>query len=287
MSSEPSQTAAQVPERTRRHSLDEMSVVVPVRNAEDLLDGCLSAVERQGVHEVIVVDGMSTDSTLDIARRYGTTILSDEGKGLPAARTLGAQHATTRWVALVDADVVLPDGALEDLLAEFLQGGYVALQAGLLSTSGPGYWGQALVAHHRSGRSRSWFGVVATIFERSQLLEFGFDPEFLSGEDIELRWRLQRAGARTGVSQTTVVEHRFAGDDFSFARDQFLADGRGLARMVRQGGRGAFLLLGLPLAACVRGMALSVAQRRPQLIPYYLCYMGYNYVGMLPELRGR
>src|SRR5206468_23909 len=137
---------------------------------------------------------------------------------------------------------------LASLLDEFESGGYTALQAGLHSVGGPGYWGRALAWHHRTGRSRNWFGVVATIFERQTLLDHGFDARFLSGEDIDLRWRLRRAGAKIGVSKRTVVEHRFD-DTFAFALGQWLADGRGLARMVDGHGRRGKLLLGLPLAA--------------------------------------
>jgi glycosyltransferase involved in cell wall biosynthesis len=262
----------------------DVSVVIPVRNAERLLEACLASITRNEPREIIVVDGMSTDGTLDIARRYGAKILSDEGGGLPAARLLGAEVAASERVALVDADVVMPDGGLAALVEEFEQGGFTALQAGQLSVSGPAYWGQALVNHHRTGRSKNWFGLVATLFDRKALLEHGFDARFLSGEDIELRWRLQRAGARIGVSERTIVEHRFEDDSYDFAKGQWLADGHGLGRMVvKHGARGA-PLLGLPLAAAVRGIGLSLLRRQPKWIRYYSYYMVFNYVGMVAEL---
>jgi glycosyltransferase involved in cell wall biosynthesis len=262
-----------------------VSVVVPVRNAERLVDDCLASVARSRPRELIVVDGNSTDGTREIARRYTQRLFSDEGRGLPVARLLGARAASSPLVVLVDADVVLPEGALGALLEEFTEGGYLALQAGLSSTSGPGYWGQALAEHHRTGRSRDWFGLVATIFDRDALLRHGFDERFLSGEDIELRWRLERAGAKVGVSRRTVVLHRFAGDSFAFARGQFLADGHGLGRMVgKHGWRGGWLLA-LPLAAGLRGIALSLARGRPRWIPYYAAYSLYNYAGMLGAFR--
>jgi glycosyltransferase involved in cell wall biosynthesis len=265
----------------------DLSVVVPVRNAERLIDECLTSIVRSGAREIIVVDGMSTDGTLEIAKRYPVRVLSDDGRGLPVARLVGVQAAKSRFVALIDADVVLPDGALEQLFEEFSEDGYAALQAGLHSVSGPGYWGQALAHHHRSGRSKDWFGVVATIFERDALLEHGFDERFLSGEDIELRWRLEREGARVGVSSRTVVTHRFAEDTFEFAKGQWLADGRGLGRMVRKHGLRAAWLFGLPLAATVRGILLSLARLQPRWIPYYLAYMVFNYVGMVGGVGAR
>lgn len=276
-------------ERDARRSspgLDDLTVVVPVRNAEGLIDECLASVVAAGPHEVILVDGLSTDRTLEIAARYPVRVLSDEGRGLPAARLIGADAARTRWVVLVDADVVLPEGALDRLFQEFLDGGYTALQAGLESTGGPGYWGAALAHHHRTGRSKDWFGLVATIFARETLLEHGFDQRFVSGEDIELRWRLEAAGGRLGVSKTTVVTHRFAADTFAFARDQFRMDGRGLGRMVRKHrARGAWLLA-LPALAAVRGTALSLVRLEPRWIPYYACFAVYNYLAMARELPG-
>lgn len=263
--------------------LPTLSVVVPVRDAEAIVEECLLSVVRQGPAAIILVDGRSTDGTVEIARRFVDVIVSDEGRGLPAARSIGARTATTPLVALVDADVILQDGSLAALLAEFERDGYMALQAGLLSESGPGYWGQALAEHHRTGRSRYWFGLVATIFEREALLQYGFDASFGSGEDIELRWRLAHAGAKAGVSRQVIVRHRF-GDTFAFARGQFRADGHGLALMVRKHGwRGARLLL-LPAAAGARGVLLSLLRRQPRWIPYYCAFSVFNYAAMLGEL---
>jgi glycosyltransferase involved in cell wall biosynthesis len=270
---------------TRRAALD-VTVVVPARNAEDMLVECLASIARQQPAEVIVVDGLSTDRTVDIARSAGARVLSDEGRGLPAARSIGARAAGTELVALVDADVVLPDGSLAALIREFREGGYAALQAGLESEAGSGYWGQALAEHHRTGKSRYWFGLVATVFERETLLAHGFDAAFESGEDIELRWRLAAAGDKAGVSRTTVVRHRF-GDTWHFARGQFRADGKGLARMVRKHKLGGARLLFLPGAAAARGVVLSLVRRAPRWIPYYVAFGVFNYTAMIGELLRR
>jgi glycosyltransferase involved in cell wall biosynthesis len=261
----------------------DVSVIVPARNAERLLGDCLASIVRSQPCEIIVVDGDSSDRTVAIARRHGARVLSDRGAGLPAARLMGAEAAQAPWVALIDADVTLGDGDLARLLEEARHDGYTALQAGLRSVAGNGYWGQALVHHHRTGRSKDWFGVVATVFEREALIAHGFDARFLSGEDIDLRWRLRAAGAKIGVSRQTVVEHRF-GDTWEFAKGQWLADGHGFGRMVRAHGLRAKLLLGLPLAAGVRGTVLSLARRQPHWLPYYACFVLFNYVGLIREV---
>jgi glycosyltransferase involved in cell wall biosynthesis len=258
----------------------DLTVVIPARNAESILPECLASVQRERPRELIVVDGCSTDRTVQIAREHGAIMVSDEGRGLPAARELGARAAMSRRVALIDADVVVPAGALRSLLAEFEAGHYTGLQAGLHSVGGPGYWGRALAQHHRTGRSKRWFGLVATIFDREALLRHGFDARFLSGEDIELRRRLRRSGAKLGVSRETIVLHRFD-DGFAFARDQWLADGRGLKRIADKEGWRGLPVLALPLAAAARGLAVSIGRLQPQWLPYYGCYLVFNYAGML------
>jgi glycosyltransferase involved in cell wall biosynthesis len=259
-----------------------LTVVVPVRNAEQFVDACLASVVKAAPEEILVVDGCSTDRTLEIVASYGARVLSDEGQGVARARMIGVLEARTEFIALIDADIVLPDGALAALLAEFRRGGYSALQAGLHSTSGNGYWGRALARHHNTGRSRNWMGVMATILRRETLLAHPLDSSFLSGEDIDLRWRLSRAGLRIGVSRKTFVRHRF-GDTLEFAMDQWRADGAGLGRMTLAH-RGGSLLLLMPLADAIRGVTVTTLRLEPQYIPYYLVHAIFNYTSMISTL---
>jgi O-antigen/teichoic acid export membrane protein len=261
----------------------KVSVVVPARNAAAWLGECLESIDLQHPHEMIVIDGCSTDDTIKIARSFGAHVISDEGRGLPAARMLGVRTASSDVVALIDADVVLPPGSLERLLGEFERGGFDGLQFGLASEAdGPGYWGAALAWHHNHSRVRTWFGVCATLMRRDLLLAMGFDDNFRSGEDIELRIRLEQAGHRLGVSSSTVVRHRFA-DTFDCARDQWLQDGAGMARTIRKHPARAGWLLALPLLASVRGVGLSLA-RAPRYVPYWVGFLLYNYRAMFGEI---
>ena len=283
------ETAARTPETASdtapetRADVLPVSVVIPARNAEQWLPSCLESVLAQRPREVIVVDGCSTDNTVALARAAGARVISDDGRGLPIARMLGLAAAASDVVALVDADVLLPDGALASLLAEFDRDGYDGLQFGLVSESdGDGYWGRALAWHNNHGRVRFWFGVCATLVRRDMLLEFGFDEKFASGEDIDLRVRLRAAGHKIGVSTASTVRHRFA-DTFGAARDQWTADGAGLARTARKHPRQAGWVLALPLLAGMRGFAMS-ALTAPRYLPYWLGFVAYNYRAMLSEL---
>lgn len=72
-----------------------ISVVVPAFNEERLLPDCLMSLGAQdyrGAYEVIVVDNGSTDSTADVARRFGVRVVTcSGGGGVFHARQVGAE----------------------------------------------------------------------------------------------------------------------------------------------------------------------------------------------------
>jgi len=259
-----------------------MTVVVPARNAADFIESCLETIRRNRPAEIIVVDGRSQDATTDIARRFTDAVLSDDGGGVALARQLGAEAAHQPYVAFIDVDVELTDSALGELLAELEDRRLEAIQAQLKSVGADDYWSRALASHHRGGRSKNWFGLSASLFVREAFLRYGMDSSFSSGEDIELRYRLQKAGARVGLSQRVTVRHRF-GPGFRFALGQFLADGAGLGRVVRKFGWQAAPTLAIPAGGAVLGMGRSLL-RHPQFIPYYGLYGVCNYWGIVRGL---
>lgn len=256
----------------------DVSVVVPVRNAGLLVERCLKSARRNAPAEIIVVDGDSRDDTVALAQPYADAVLSDGGGGVALARNLGAEAARCPYVAFVDVDVELPDNALAGLLEELIRTKADAMQAEIHSVDSGDYWSRALTNHHSGGRSKSWFGVVCTVFPRDRFLQFRLDPSFRSGEDIELRHRMVNAGARLALSERVAVRHQFE-PGFAFARGQWLADGTGLGRMLRKYRLREVPLLFLPAAGAVLGILRS--WRNPPMIPYYVLYLAFNYVGIV------
>ena len=59
----------------------EISAVVCSLNIARIVH-CLSSLKEAGVGEIILVDGHSTDKTVEIASEYADKIVFDEGKGL-------------------------------------------------------------------------------------------------------------------------------------------------------------------------------------------------------------
>jgi len=93
-----------------------ISVIIPVYNAADYLDRCLDSLMGEDA-EVIVVDDGSTDSTSEIlqeySRRHGPIkIISQNHKGVSAARNAGLAACHGDWIVFVDADDYIENGAL-------------------------------------------------------------------------------------------------------------------------------------------------------------------------------
>ena len=102
---------------------DTVSVVVPARDEEQRIAGCLVPLRDEPVHEVIVVDDESSDDTAERARGLGATVV--EGAALPEgwagkawALEQGLRAASGDWVVFLDADARPKPGLIRALVAE-------------------------------------------------------------------------------------------------------------------------------------------------------------------------
>lgn len=100
----------------RRAETEIISVIVPTFNYARYLRQALdSALSQSGITlEVIVVDDGSTDATPEILADYSSRIkaLRQNNQGLSAARNAGLSLAEGEFIVFLDADDLLPLGAL-------------------------------------------------------------------------------------------------------------------------------------------------------------------------------
>lgn len=95
-----------------------ISVITPTLNAALTLQACLDSVTACGCEHVII-DGGSTDGTLDIARRHDCEVIDAPGSGIYEAQNIGVAAATGEWVHFLGADDTLVEGAV-DAVAEVI-----------------------------------------------------------------------------------------------------------------------------------------------------------------------
>ena len=120
--------------RTRTPSIEAVAVVVPVRNEEERLERCLSAIARAvgglgslgglggrvRAQVVLALDGC-TDGSAAIAARWPFATVSLDSVGVGRARAagveaalaaLGGAHHERVWIANTDADSQVPENWL-------------------------------------------------------------------------------------------------------------------------------------------------------------------------------
>ncbi|MDU1891681.1 MAG: glycosyltransferase [Dysgonomonas sp.] len=88
-----------------------ISIIVPVYNAEHYLNKCLDSLLGQTFHdiEIICINDGSQDKSASILAEYANKdkrlkIITQENKGIAAARNQGLEEAQGEWIMFVDSD---------------------------------------------------------------------------------------------------------------------------------------------------------------------------------------
>jgi len=95
-----------------------VSVVIPTFNSSSTLARCLDSVLAVDalISEIIIVDGLSSDNTVEIANQYNSlfssfTILSEPDEGISDAFNKGIKLASSEYIFLLGSDdCILEDG---------------------------------------------------------------------------------------------------------------------------------------------------------------------------------
>lgn len=197
-----------------------ISVIIPTMNEERILGTTLRELLAEPTpHEIVVVDGGSTDRTVEVARSFGppVRVVVQEPDG-PAGRGLAYNQAAClaagEILLFLHADVRLPPGglglvqaALAD--AEVVGGGFVATFGG----AGRGVSRILLRLDELVWATRTrlfrWFaGDQAPFIRREAFLASGGYPPIRLAEDWALADRLRGLGRLAVIKQPVTVSPR-------------------------------------------------------------------------------
>jgi len=86
-----------------------LSIILPTLNEEEGIVKTLSQINELNIDkEVLVVDGLSTDKTVENATRLGAKVITEKRKGKGIAMATGVKEAQGEYIAFLDGDGTYP-----------------------------------------------------------------------------------------------------------------------------------------------------------------------------------
>ena len=188
--------------------MSRISVIIPCLNDAAYIRQALESVFAQTrlPDEVIVVNGGSTDGTLEILAEYGerVAVFRQEGKGVSRAKNQAARRATGDYLSFLDADDFwYPEKLLrqEKLMESHTEYGFCSSDVDFFNEDGVLI--HAAISKEKQPRSgevfpdlfRNNFISSATVFLRKSCFEAsgGFPEETYYAEDTELWLRMAKS----------------------------------------------------------------------------------------------
>ncbi|MBN2060676.1 MAG: glycosyltransferase [Deltaproteobacteria bacterium] len=197
-----------------------ISIIIPVHNGGENFRRCLLSLKESytAPEEIIVVADGESDGSWRIAKDFDTEILEISSPGGPSrARNLGARKAKGDILFFVDADVAISKDAVglisyafqqeHDLAAAFGSYDDEPFETNFLSQYKNLFHHYV---HQTSNEEASTFWGACGAIRRDIFLENGGFNEkyrFPSIEDIELGYRLKKAGYRIRLIKQLYVKH--------------------------------------------------------------------------------
>jgi len=226
-------------------NLPIVSFVVPTYNEERNIEKCLSSVLFQDYPrdkmEILIVDGMSSDKTVDIARKYPVRIIFNKKIISASARNLGTKNAKGEILAFLDADSELPQSSwLRLMIAPLLDDPNVAGSIPILlpKKNYPAISrffallqaDPIIVFAYGTGKDvksvfitkENYFPMGVFVLRKRLAIEAGnFKPSLQRSEDVDITYRLVRLGYKFAMVPEAGLYHGFADSFSSFLRKTY------------------------------------------------------------------
>lgn len=185
-----------------------ISVIVVTLNEEEILSRTLHSINYDETIELIVVDGGSSDATIDIAKEHGAKIISaPRGRGIQLNR--GAAASTGDILLFLHADTILPSDYKYLIRETIAQRGYVvgAFSLGIDSNN----LGLSIISYFANIRSRLFnmpYGDQGIFISRPLFSKLKGFPEVPIMEDYIFLKNAQKIGEIVTLSEKIFTSPR-------------------------------------------------------------------------------
>lgn len=267
-----------------------VSAVMCVKNSGDSIIEAIESILLNKPLELIVVDGDSTDSTIEKLQAYPEVIqLSDRKLGLAHARNLGASAAKGKYVLFVGPDNILPVGFIENFLYLKNSGGLNAACVKTRIQSPKTYWDRGQDFRWRCLADEESRGsiVVGTpslydkkIFDIENFSHKNLGPN----DDTEFCDRLVKRGFKLGQVNLIVFEKSGANFLDLWKRYKWYGTGDYFYFMSgKEGWRWKRKMLSIthPVRQFIRYLWATVKTGEVSYIPWLFCILSARYYGWI------
>ena len=196
-----------------------ISVVVTVRNEAKRIGNLLdSLVVQDGPFDIVIVDAYSDDRTVEIVRsyseRYDYIYLYMKGGTRGVGRNYGVKKATGEVVAFVDGDCIANPFWLRSIREEMSKPGVDIVGGKTINLGYAPFADLERVELLKSGYDVT-FPSCNLAYSRELFKAIrGFDPQFMTAEDIDLNYRAVSSGAKLVYKEQAII--------YAMARDTFM-----------------------------------------------------------------
>lgn len=180
-----------------------VTILVATYNSELTIDSCLKALSELNYPkdslEVIILDGCSTDATLEIARKYPFRVIS-KPLSAPAAYNQAIRIVNNEVLGFVDSDAKVEREWLNKLVKHLGDSEVVGVSGGIETWNTENPWARSIGYDLKSryARLKKYVVRVATmnlLLKKSVIEEVGgFDESLPSQYDTDLGFRITSKG---------------------------------------------------------------------------------------------
>ncbi|MBN2013939.1 MAG: glycosyltransferase [Candidatus Altiarchaeota archaeon] len=223
--------------------LPTVSVIVPVHNAERIVGECIESIldlnYPKEKTEVIVVDNNSTDSTKEVIQKYPVRYLFESRKGQFYARNLAVKNAKGEILAFTDGDCEVDKNWLKNLMRNFTDDKIAGVGGKVVAynpqTVVEKYSAKYVLIQEWNVKEKYPYIVTANAAYRRKIIEeLGyFDGAQYSGGDVDMGWRVTKAGYKLIYEPDAVVLHKHRTSLYELYR-QFYRYGRWYVRYFKK-----------------------------------------------------
>jgi len=196
-------------------SVQNVSVVVCVKNEEARIEDCMRSVSLNDPGEIIVVDGGSSDRTVEIAKNFTQKVIVSNNSTLTRDRQIGIDAASKTFIAMIDSDHRLDNNSLQLLLHDLNEYHFDIVQSQVISLGNNKFWNfaeeQAWHLTHNKPGPKKMIGVAPAIFKREIFDRVRFDDTITKTiDDTDFIYRISKINdIKFGVGKTKVKQLHF------------------------------------------------------------------------------